>query len=42
MSPDLNPIEKVWKILKDSLNKIDIRDEKDLEKQIIHAWEKIP
>ncbi|KAL4500848.1 hypothetical protein ABPG72_020082 [Tetrahymena utriculariae] len=40
-SPDLNPIENVWSIVKTKLQKLNIQDEKNLKKQVKKIWKEI-
>jgi transposase len=37
-SPDMNPIENVWEILKRKMNKINITNKKDLIARLISVW----
>ena len=37
-SPDQNPIENVWSIMKDILSKKTIRTIREFEQEIIRAW----
>ena len=37
-SPDQNPIENVWSIMKDTISKKTIRTIREFEQEIIRAW----
>lgn len=41
-SPDLNPIENLWKIVKDKQKKIKATSQKDLFNKITKIWKEIP
>ena len=40
-SPDLSPIEKIWGILAEQLNKKDINTQAELISEIENAWEQL-
>ena len=40
-SPDLNPIEHVWKLLKDKVKKKNIYNTEDFKKIILNEWKAI-
>src|SRR5208283_5064503 len=40
-SPDLNPIENIWKLLKDKLAKEENITEKNFDEKIINCWNSI-
>ena len=40
-SPDMNPIENVWKQLKDEVNKVGPTTQDELCEAILKAWENI-
>ena len=37
-SPDMNPIEGIWKLLKDRVNSVTVTNKRQLLERIIHAW----
>ena len=37
-SPDQNPIENVWSVMKDTISKKTIRTIREFEQEIIRAW----
>ena len=40
-SPDLNPIENIWGILKRKLNKFQFKTTEEFKNKIIEEWNKI-
>lgn len=41
-SPDLNPIERIWGYMKQSLEKQEINNKSELEDAILIEWESLP
>jgi transposase len=41
-SPDFNPIENVWSMVVTELNKVNIRNLHDLERELKAVWERLP
>jgi transposase len=41
-SPDLSPIEKIWKMLKDQLRVDDCKTQEEFNAKIRRAWKNIP
>ena len=41
-SPDMNPIEGLWKTLKDKINSVPVTNRRQLTERLIHTWHHDP